>query len=226
MKKFFLAVVILGFTQASKAQIKIGAIGGLTFANQRWVSNTQNFDASIKTKTNFMVGVTSDIPLSAAFSFQPELYYSRQNTSVSQSNLLLNNFNTYKLGYLKMPACITYMHDFNKAFWFVGAGPYVANLASTDASFIQNDIRLSSGSMRVGTGTNDQITPWDFGLKFKAGFEIKKGISMNLYYEQGLKDVNPQFVQTYNRVFGFAVSYLFSVTAEDKYNRYPDDYNY
>ena len=64
------------------------------------------------------------------------------------------------------------------------------------------------------------------GLKFKTGFEIKRGMNMGVYYEMGLTDINPQFVQTYNKVFGVSVSYLFSITQEDKYNRYPDYYHY
>ena len=86
--------------------------------------------------------------------------------------------------------------------------------------------RINAGTLRVGRTWDDQITPYDLGLKFKTGFEIKRGMNMGVYYEMGLTDINPQFVQTYNKVFGVSVSYLFSITQEDKYNRYPDYYHY
>jgi hypothetical protein len=226
MKKLFFFILMAFATASLQAQIKIGVIGGVTFANQKWVSNAQNYDASITTKLKFHVGTTCDVPLSAAFSLQPEFYFSYQGSSLSQSFPLLTNYNDFNIGYLKMPVCLTYMKDFDKLFWYVGAGPYAARAVHSTTTFIQNNERINAGTLRIGRSWDDQITPYDLGLKFKTGFEIKRGINMGVYYEMGLKDINPQFVQTYNRVFGVSASYLFSITQEDKYNSYPDYYHY
>jgi hypothetical protein len=55
---------------------------------------------------------------------------------------------------------------------------------------------------------------------------LKKGIGLGVYYSYGLKDINPQLVQTYNRAVGVSLIYLFGLNGGDKYNRYPDYYNY
>jgi Outer membrane protein beta-barrel domain len=226
MKNIFFSVALLSVASIAAAQIKVGILIGPTLSNQKWVSNTQTLDASIKTGFNYHVGATSDIPLSASFSFQPEIYYSNQSTELTQNSTLLKNVTSFNLGYLKMPALITYMKDFSSMFWYVGAGPYAAGLIRNNVNFTQNADKINAGSLKVGTTWDDQITPWDFGIKFKTGIELKKGLNLGVYYEHGLKDINPQFVQTYNRVYGVSASYLFSLTSFDKYNRYPDDYNY
>jgi Outer membrane protein beta-barrel domain len=226
MKKLFFLIGLIIMAKGLQAQIKIGVIAGPTFATQKWNSNGNPLDASIKTLLKFHVGATSDIPLSASFSFQPELYFSYQGASFEQSNPLLLNYTNYNLGYLKMPACVTYMHDFDKLFWYIGAGPYAARIVNNNGTFMQNNVRIDAGGLKVGTTWDDQVTPFDYGLKFKTGFELKKGLNMGVYYEMGLKDINPAFLQTYNRAYGISASYLFSITSEDKYNRYPDYYNY
>jgi Outer membrane protein beta-barrel domain len=222
---FFLLIALCTFIFA-QAQIKIGVVAGPTFSSQKWVSNAQPLAGSIKTGFNFHIGATSDIPLSTAFSFQPEVYFSNQSVVLTQDFPLLKNVNKFELGYVKIPALITYMKDFSKMFWYIGAGPYAAKLARNAQTFTQNSDKINAGSFRVGTTLDDQITPWDFGIKLKTGLELKKGLNLGVYYEHGLKDINPQLVQTYNRVYGVSASYLFSLSDYDKYNRYPDYYNY
>ncbi len=225
MKRIFFCLLLITAANSVFAQIRLGAIAGVTFANQKWVSNTQTMPG-IGTSAQFHIGATADVPISAELSIQPELYYSSQGTSLSSNFPLISNYNKFNLGYLKLPVLLTYMYDANKMFWYAGVGPYIGRLAYNNYSFIQNEKRLGAGSLKVGTTADQQITPYDFGIKGKIGFELKKGINFGFYYEHGLKDINPQLVQTYTRTYGASLSYLFSITNEDVYNRYPDYYNH
>jgi hypothetical protein len=224
VKSLIALLSLIGFTAI--AQPKIGVIVGPSFTNQRWISNGNPLDASVKTGLNFHVGATADIPLSYNFSFQPELFYSFNKQSITQTNTNLYNYNNFTIGYIKMPAMLTYMKDFRNIWWYVGSGPYAARVGNTNTNFEQNDKRINTGSLRVGNDIDDQITPWDLGMRVKAGFELQKGVNIQFFFDQGFKDVNPYYIQTYNRSFGASFVYLFSLNKNDKYNRYPDYYNY
>jgi hypothetical protein len=225
MKQFFIAIALFCSFSAS-SQIRLGAIGGLTYANQNWNTNGQVYEGTYLNRLSFHLGATADIPVAAAWSVQPELYFTNQGSSYKSQIPNLSNESTLELGYIKMPVCLTYMYDAGKTFWYVGAGPYLSRVAFSKYTFIQNDVRIKTGAAEIGRDIEDQVVPYDYGFKVKGGFEMKKGINVGMYWEPGVKDINPQFVKTFNRAFGLSLSYLFSVTAEDKYNRYPDDYNW
>ncbi len=225
MKVKALASLLLFTAFGAIAQPKLGVIVGPSFTTQKWVSNAVTM-GGVKSALNFHVGVTTDFPLNYNLSLQPELYYSFQKQSITQQNVNLYNYNNYTLGYLKMPVLMTYMREVGNIWWYLGAGPYLSGIVNTNTTFLQNDQRISAGAMRVGYNELDQVIPVDYGYKIKAGFELSKGVNINFFYDRGLKDINPQFLQTYNRTFGVSFLYLFSLNENDKYNRYPDYYNY
>jgi outer membrane immunogenic protein len=225
MKKAILLLFIVLSMNSIKAQIQLGIIAGPNFSTQRWISNTYKL-GNVKTRLQYHIGAIADIPIAEEFSVQPELLFSYQGSDLTTEANLLETFNRFNLGYLKLPVTLTYLKDFNKTFLLIGAGPYVSNLLLNNYTFTQNKINLGSGALRVGTSADDQITAWDYGIRAKAGFQVKRGIGATFFYDLGLKDVNPQLVRTRNRTFGISLFYLFNLGGWDKYSRYPDYYNY
>jgi Outer membrane protein beta-barrel domain len=226
MKKISTLFLMLLLTFAANAQVKIGVIAGTNFTTQKWVSNSYKYEGSIQGKMLFHVGLTADIPVGEEWSIQPEFMFSNQGVSILQDyNLLITN-EKINIGYAKLPVTVTYLKDLEKAFFYAGIGPYVSRVGITSHSYIANNENIKSGKLRLGLTQNDEITPWDFGFHFKTGFQMKKGIGLGAFYSYGLKDINPQLVQTYNRVVGVSLTYMFGLNGGDKYNRYPDYYNY
>jgi Outer membrane protein beta-barrel domain len=226
MKKISLLFLMVFLVNTIFAQVRIGIIAGTNFTTQKWVSNSYNYEGTIAPKFVFHGGITSDIPVGDAWSIQPELYFSMQGCKISQEYNLLQTNTDINLGYAKLPVTLTYLLDLEKAFLYFGAGPYISRLGISNTTFLSNDENKKSGKLRVGLTSDDEITPWDFGLHLKTGFQLKKGIGLGVHYSYGLKDINPQLVQTYNRSVGVSLIYLFGINGGDKYNRYPDYYNY
>ncbi len=49
---------------------------------------------------------------------------------------------------------------------------------------------------------------------------------MSAFYDVSTSDINPQFTVTRNKTFGVQLSYLFSMTEEDRYNRFEKFYEF
>ena len=94
-------------------------------------------------------------------------------------------------------------------------------------SLDQNNENVDAGRLRVGNDyLSDQIKPWDYGFKFKAGFELKRGLYMGAFYDVGMQDVNPQYTVTRNKTVGVQIGWVLSLTEEDKYERFGDFYEF
>jgi outer membrane immunogenic protein len=226
MKRLYFLIISILFITQINAQLKLGVIGAPQYDRQRWISNNNLYEHSTRGKIKFEIGVILDIPVADNWSIQPELLYSRSSTThVTDYDLAIQS-NLYNLGYAKMPVCLTYLLPFPKSHIYFGAGPYASNLVLNNYTFYQNDVNLGSGKLRIGKSYDDQITAWDFGLRLKAGIHFKKGFMFGAYYDKGMKDVNPQSVRTFNNSAGVNFAYFFNLSRNDKYNRYPDYYNY
>ncbi len=226
MKNLYFLIISILCIVGADAQIKLGAIGGPQYDRQRWISNHNLFNQKSVGAIRLEVGIMADMPVGDRWSIQPELLYSRSTTSQTTDFDLGVQSTTYNLGYLKMPVCLAYLQPFAKSHLYFGAGPYISNLVLNNYSFYQNDVNLGSGKMRVGQSYNDQITAWDYGLRLKTGVQFKKGFLFGAFVDRGIKDINPQSVRTFNHTAGVNFAYLFGLSRSDKYNRYPDYYNY
>jgi hypothetical protein len=224
MKKALLALICMITVAQVQAQVRLGFIAGPSFSTQKITSNSYSLGV-IRTRLQYHIGALAGVALAEQWSLQPELLFSYQGSVLEQEGLL-STYNKYNLGYLKLPVALTYVHDLEKAYLIVGGGPYLSRLINNSYTYRQNNENAVSGSQRIGNTTNDQITPWDYGIRFKAGFEVKKGIGATFFYDYGTQDVNPQMVRTNNRVFGLSLFYMFKLNDNDRYNRYPDYYNY
>ena len=126
-----------------------------------------------------------------------------------------------------MPICLTAKLDVKSAYIFAGAGPYISKLIYSSHTYTSNGFNIENGSLRVGTNYDtDQVKPWDAGVKLKAGFELKRGMYMSVFYDISTSDINPQFTVTRNKTFGVQFGYLFSLTEEDRYNRFENFYEF
>jgi Outer membrane protein beta-barrel domain len=225
MRKLLLVVVAVFVMQSIDAQVRLGFTAGPNYSTQIWNSNTYSMGVS-KYRLQYHFGINMDIPVAEDWSINPEFLFSYQGSKLTQENSVLQNQTTTNIGYAKMPVCLQYMIDKEKMFWQFSAGGYISRVGITNYTFFQNDVNLNSGRLRVGTTTDDQLMPWDYGLRLKAGFEIKKGIGMHFFYDHGIKDISPQMTRAYNRVIGGSLSYMFNLSRADRYSRYPDYYNY
>lgn len=223
----FTACLVLVTALSASAQFRLGPIGGLNFYRQVYKSNTYRYEAIFQTQMSFNAGMIGDFVINRKWSIQPELLYTRKGGIYKTDRAIVNEEYRANLGYVMMPVCATYKIDLNKAYFFLGAGPYAAKLLSSAHSFYSDGKNIENGPLQVGTNfTTDQIKPWDFGVKLKAGFEMKKGMYMGAYYDIGAYDINPQFTVTRNKTYGIQWAFIFSTSEEDRYERFENFYEF
>lgn len=211
----------------SEAQFRIGPTGGLNFNRQVFKSNTYRFDGLFKSRLGFHVGIQSDLILNKHVSFQSELLYTLKGGYYKSDRVNVSEEYWSDVSYVQLPLLLTYKLDVNKAYLFVAGGCFLSKLIYTGHRYYSNGDNIESGKLRVGLNNlTDQIKPWDAGVKFKAGFELKKGFSMCAFYDIGTADINPQFTITRNKTFGVQWAFLFSTTEEDRYNRFENFYEF
>jgi hypothetical protein len=226
MKQILLGFIICFSLNQVKAQVRLGVFAGPSISTQKMVSNNQKV-GGVKSRYQYHLGMLADIQLDKfnMWHLQPELIYSYQGSKqVSDLSNLINETTT-NLGYFQLPAQLTFKHEFKSFSFYAGGGPYAGLLVNNNYRFIQNNENVQSGSLRVGKETTDQITRWDYGVKLKTGLELNRGFGFGIFYEYGTKDLSPDYTQTYNRVFGMNLSYLFGEHKSDGYDR-RNYYNY
>ena len=227
LKRAFLLLATVFLCGAINAQVRLAPVAGLNLNQQIQKSNNNRFQGVFSTKLHFSVGVMSDIILTDFLSLQPELLYTFKGGSYTLEPSSVSEQYTNNLGYVSMPVCITGKLNVRGGALFAGAGGYVSRIAFTSFELDQNSERVDAGKLRIGRDhLSDQIMPWDYGLKFKTGFELQRGFYMSAFYEIGLKDVNPQWPETRNQTVGVQIGWILSLTEEDKYERFENFYEF
>jgi len=225
-RALFLILSVFLFGNAG-AQFRIAPMMGFNFNRQIQKSNNTRFQGLFNTNLHFSVGAMGDILLTDNLSIQPELLYTFKGGAYQLEPSTVTEEYSNSLGYISLPVCITGKIDLNRAFVFAGVGGYISRLTFTSYSLDQNAANVDAGKLRVGNDyLSDQVKPWDYGFKFKAGMELKRGFYMGAFYDVGMQDVNPQVVVTRNKTIGVQLGWVLSVTEEDKYERFEDFYQF
>jgi len=205
MKKLliFTVIVLFGLTNVkAQEEVQFGVKGGVNFST----INSDNFD-SFESKTCMHFGVVAEIPISANFSFQPEILYSCQGADYSEDysefDITVKSTNatfegTVKLNYINLPL----MAKFYVSEGFsLEVGPQVGFLLSATDE---------------GEGYDDDIKEYikglDIGANVGLGYKLEGGLNFGARYTLGLTDGNDGFEEggTYkNSVIQAYVGYFF-----------------
>lgn len=224
---FSILLFLCAYSANLNAQFRVGPTGGFNVNRQVVKSNTYRYDGLFKSRMGYHFGILSDLVITKNISLQSELLYTHKGGYYKTERQDITEEYQSDLGYLELPAVMTYKIDLHNAYAFVGAGPYLSKLLFSKHTYNSNGFNIENGKLRVGTNTEtDQIKPWDAGIKLKAGFELKKGMYVCTFYDLSTSDINPQFIITRNKSFGIQLAYIFSVTEEDRYNRFENFYEF
>ena len=227
-KKIFLSFIAIVFiSQLGFAQFRMGPIGGLNFNRQIFKSNTYRYNDVFTTKLGLNLGLITDLTISKNISLQSELLYTQRGGNFKTERINISEEYNAKLGYVSMPVTLVGKLDVKGAYLVAGAGVYLEKLIFSSYSFSSNGVNIESGPLKVGTNMyTDQMKPWNAGVKLKAGFELKKGMYCVAFYDISTTDLNPQFTINRNKTFGVQLGYIFSLTEEDRYNRFENFYEF
>lgn len=178
MKKVFFVFVCAAAVVTAKAQVKFGVKAGVNIA-----SETGDI-SGIKSKPGFNAGVYAKIPLVAAFSLNPEVYFSGQGFKAKDGSIT-EKVNT---DYVNIPVLVQYNHSCG---FFAQTGPQLGILLS--AKYKVEDVKEDIKSAYKTT---------DFAWAFGAGYITKLGIGINARYNLGLGNINDaSSAKVHNSVF-------------------------
>ena len=212
MKKLLLTAAIAVFTLSSvNAQdITFGAKAGINIAN------LDVTDANIDSRTSLHLGVTAEFEISDTFSIQPELLYSSQGATESDTEEISSfryvSENDWKLNYIQIPIMVKFYASEGLS---LEAGPQIGFLASAEVDFVNTETDLLTGTSDRNSGTidaKDLVKSVDLGLNFGLGYKLDSGLNFALRYNLGLSniyDVSETDVKIKNRVFQLSVGYTF-----------------
>ena len=191
MKKLILlAALATGLMFTAKAQENgFGVRAGLNLSNVRG-DFKDAFDAEVKMKAGFNIGVIYDYGFSESFYIQPGLYYTLKGVKAEDkedSELKM----TYNLSYLEIPILASYriaISDNTK--WHINAGPYFAYGIGGKVKYEYDGD--SEKYDAFGKSDEDKekgdLKRFDFGLSFGTGVSFDK-FYVGLKYDLGLSNI-------------------------------------
>jgi hypothetical protein len=194
MKRAILVVLASASVVVASAQIKFGVKAGYNLANLT-VSGAPS-GVSVSSKSDFTAGILASIPLFSSCSLQPEVLYSGQGASASESGSTLK----LNYGYLNVPVLFKYQHASGL---FAETGPQVGFLLSAKET-------ADGQSSDAKSNTQSTDFSWAFGIGYKLPV-INLGIDAR--YNLGLTNLekggssNDGTIK--HSVFQFSVFYMF-----------------
>lgn len=185
MKKLLLYAVIAVFAMnyGNAQEVKFGAKAGVNFASLSG-DDVDNIDG----RTSFHVGGVANISISEKFAIQPELVYSSQGFTMSESGIDV----TGKLDYINLPI----LADFSIADGFsIQAGPQIG-------------FNITDKMEAEGQSESLDAESIDLGAAFGVQYKMETGLFFQARYALGFSDV-VENTDAKNNVISLSVGYFF-----------------
>jgi hypothetical protein len=194
------------------------AKAGLNLSNILDKDDSETYSTDYKMQPGFNVGATAEFPLNEMFSVETGLYFLTKGYKFSDSGSEFGyewkeeeNVNLY---YLDIPITGKASFDAGGAKIFGVLGPYIGIGLSGKAKYeytFGGDSESGSEDIEWGSGEDDHLKRFDFGLTAGAGAEIKS-FQIIVSYSYGLANISADTEGGYkvnNRVLGISLGYKF-----------------
>jgi hypothetical protein len=198
--KFTIAFCLACFFLQAQAQVKIGPKVGLNLAKMTLKASGIAIDP--KTLVGFNIGAIAEFPLAENVFLQPGVLFSAKGSKYS--------IDSYDMkmtpGFIEIPVNCLYKLDLSSAKLLLFAGPYFGFGISGSFESDGESVDISYGS-----GEDNDMKPFDFGLNIGVGAEIQN-IEVSAQYGLGLANLAPvttNDTQMKVKVIGISVAYLF-----------------
>jgi Outer membrane protein beta-barrel domain len=201
MKKSFLLLTstLLMFQFSTLGQsLRYGFVGGLQTSSMTF-SNGSGVSLNTGGRFGFNIGGIAEYGLTENIFFSPQITLSTKGANIIGSR----NFNL-SLTYLEIPLYGIYKYEVGNGKILGGFGPYIGIAISGKNT--DNEV------LEFGSNETDDLRRTDFGLGFKAGYELtESNLTICLFYNTGLRNLNPstsQDVTIKNSTLGLSIAYF------------------
>jgi hypothetical protein len=201
---FTLPLLLIFSITNIQAQIKFGPKAGLNLS--KMTVKVAGIDTQPETLAGFHVGVISEIPVKGNFVLQPSFIYSGKGSKYSYNGIEVS----ISPGFLEIPVNAAWKFNLGIIKLYLDAGPYFAYGIAGKIKYGEQ-----SQAINFGSGDDSVMRPFDTGLNFGAGLDIKN-ILISFNYELSLLNLVPVQHGNYeaevrSRVIGISVAYLFGM---------------
>ncbi|MCF6402840.1 PorT family protein [Chitinophaga filiformis] len=227
MKNFILLALLAICTAPAFAQTSIGIIGGYNHASLRSRNNTKASGLDVNPYAGWRAGIITDHHLFGKFHLQPQLLLNTKghNIDVTSSDAVQYSF-VYarrRFTYLELQTSLLFKQQTGAGKIFAGAGPYIGRGISGKDRYDEewNGRRISNyypikyrDKEPIGAEADGvtYLKPYDIGVNFQAGYELKNGLFFNAVYSLGLNHIfhgHSSGNIDKNTYFGLSVGYFF-----------------
>jgi hypothetical protein len=167
MKNILFTVVFLFLSLSIFAQNKS------SLGIKMGINNSKVLNSGLDNKLAWHAGVFLAIPLTDAYTMQPEILYSNQGGKAN-----FRNNENININYISVGLANKFFVNKNQGFHFI-LGP------SLDVNYDDNFINLLNDN-----GDSLKITPIDIAIFGGIGYEFDFGLAMELRFKQGLIDID------------------------------------
>jgi len=226
MKKIILLVLLAISIAPAYSQTSIGITGGYNHASLRRGDKIKASGLDVDAYSGWKAGIIADHHLSGKFYLQPQLLLNTKghNIAIADSSEIQYSFDHLRrrLTYLELQINLLFKQPAGAGKIFAGAGPYVGRGVSGNARYDKEEngqrmttcytIKYRSKEPVDPAGQVNYLKPYDTGINFLAGYELKNGLFFNAVYSMGLNRI---FYNHYsgdinkNTYFGLSVGYFF-----------------
>jgi hypothetical protein len=201
LKSSLAILLMVAFTDL-QAQVIPGYIFGVNLSTI--TLNTKANSSDPETPVSIHFGGYLEIPLKGNLTFEPGLLFSAKGSNYKIDSV------AYSLApiYIEVPVIAVYSFGSDAIKISLFAGPYFA--CGVGGYKIEPGGELKNIS--YGSGKNNDLKPFDIGLNFGAGVNIK-GLLISAQYGIGLTNIAPETIidsEMKNKVIGISISSLFA----------------
>lgn len=203
LKSLLVIIMMLAFT-GLQAQVKFGPKVGMNLSTMTLKSSGISFDP--KMLVGFHAGLISEIGLADNLKLQPGILYSSKGSKY-EITLFEETFDfSMAPAFIEVPVNLMYSFGPGDTKFNVFAGPYFAyGIGGKYKS------EGESEDISFGTSEDDDMKPFDIGVNFGVGVNIK-GFLISAQYGLGLANLTTEDTgdtEIKNQVIGISVGYLF-----------------
>ncbi|SHM77286.1 outer membrane beta-barrel protein [Chitinophaga sp. CF418] len=229
MKKIILLALLAVGIAPVHAQTSVGITGGYNLNSIRPNSSIEAMGYNVSSRSGWHAGLVADKRLWKKYYLQPQLLLNEKgyNYTYGMNEAPTYSFNKFKtrLLYLELQANLLFKQQTGNGKLFVGAGPYIArgisglerwdgqsynsNMGSVVRFTKYSVVNYRSKAPDYAYGNITHIKPYDKGLNFLAGYELKNGLFFNVVYSLELN--NRGYDNNYknkNTYFGLTAGYF------------------
>lgn len=173
------------YSKPANAQVGVTYGPEIGFTASGLYDEYENVEAGL----HLHIGGTAHIQIGGYFAVRPSLIF--KTGSFKDAELLEDEYKR-SLTRIAVPIPLLFSKEFeNEAKFYIGAGPNF--MYSLGGKEVEGSI---SRKLMFGNDPGNDLKRLDLGLHFKTGFQWSNGLTMNLFFNGGMTNINPN--STYN----------------------------